>query len=277
MLLANHADLEIIDVEGKTPCHTFFNSTTGQLFLSMREEVRNIITLDNNGMSIAHYAAWSSHSQPSHLLSCIEADDINSFLIRDHLGRSILHFAAQRGNLALLQYVLSLPFRLDVNCKDVFGQTSLHYATESRRVQAIDLLLTSGAKIDAVDLRGRSPMHRAASKNNTSAIDCIIRYTGIEEVARLDFEGNSPAQVAHAFGSKEAAEHLNGLCNESLRSRQPESPHTLRNNVTGPQRWTLGIEEVLRNIRRVITWRSLWSGSFIVVVMWFVLASDRSH
>jgi ankyrin repeat protein len=254
ILLANHADLESIDVEGKTPCHTFFNSVTGQLLLSMRDDVRDIATLDNNGMSIAHFAAWSSKIQPCHLLSCIRADDINSFLIPDHLGRIILHFATQRGNIALLQHILNLPFRLDVNCKDEFGQTSLHYATENRRVRAIDLLVSSGAGIDAVDLKGRSPMHRAASKNNTSAINCIIRYTDIEEVAKLDFEGNSPAQIAHAFGCKKAAEHLNKIWNEGLRSRDSVKPHSLRNIVPVQQGWILRIEMLLNNAGKPITW-----------------------
>lgn len=210
-LITNGADLGNRDVEGKTPFHTFFNATVGKVLLRHKEDIDDLEACDGNGMSIAHYAAWSSQSSYRHVLASIRPDDMRPFTTRDHLGRCVIHFAAQRGNIEVLRNLIDVNSDIDINCKDRDGQTALHYAVESKRVDAIKLLVLKGANIHAVDSRGRTPMHRAASKNNLLAIDCIIELAGKSSIGRIDYQSKTPEQLALQYGAIAAAEHLRDM------------------------------------------------------------------
>lgn len=216
-LIANGADLENRDVERKTPCHNFFNMAVGEVLLQHNRDIVDLQTCDNNGMSILQYAAWSSQSQPCHIFACIRTDDIEPFMTRDHLGRRMIHFAAQRGNIEVLRYLLNLPFNIDIDCKDMAGLTPLHYAAESKRVDTITLLVSKGANIHAVDMHGRTPMHRAATRNNLLAINCIAEIAGKGIIGKVDYHGNTPAQLAYRYRATAAAEYLSDIGNEVLR------------------------------------------------------------
>jgi len=126
-----------------------------------------------------------------------------------------MHFAAQRGNIAVLEFLLNLPFDTEVNCRDAFGRTALHYATESKRTQAIGLLISHGANIDATDYEGRHAIHYAAAKNNLSAIECIVGFAGNDIVQKIDNYGGTPAQLAHSRGAFKVSTYLTNIVQES--------------------------------------------------------------
>ena len=219
--MANGADLGNRDVEGKTPCHTFYNATVGKVLLLHKEDMDDLQACDGNGMSIAHYAAWSSQSSYRHVLASIWPDDMRPFVARDRLGRRIIHFAAQRGNIEILRNLIDINSDIDINCKDRDNQTVLHYAVESKRVDAIKLLVSKGADVNAVDLRGWTPMHRAAAKNNLLAIDCIVEVAGKNSIGKVDYQSRTPEQLARQSGAIAAAEHLrdiggNVLCFDTI-------------------------------------------------------------
>ena len=52
----------------------------------------------------------------------------------------------------------------DVNAKDVYGRSPLHYAVQENNVAITKLLLSVGAKVDAKDDDGSSPLDIAYSK-----------------------------------------------------------------------------------------------------------------
>jgi ankyrin repeat protein len=230
-LIANGADLGNRDVEGKTPCHTFFNATVGKVLLLHKEDMEDLQACDSNGMGIPHYAAWSSKSDFGHVLACIQPDDMHAFLARDHLGRRIIHLAAQRGNIEVLHSLMDLHFDIDINCKDIAGQTALHYAAESKRVEAIKLLISKGADIHAVDSNGRTPMHRAAARNNLLAIDYIVKLSGKGSIHKTDYQGKTPEQLARQYRAILAAEHLRDIGGEVLCS-EPLSQHVSQANAS---------------------------------------------
>ncbi|MCJ1466442.1 hypothetical protein MMC07_005061 [Pseudocyphellaria aurata] len=170
-LLTHGADLGNRDMEGKTPCHTFFNSVMGQVLLSHREEISDLLASDHKGMNIFHYASWSSKSDAQHIFACVTPDDVHSITAQDSLGRTMLHLASQRGNVALIQSLLSLPFKIEVDLPDKKGQTALHYAVHSKRVGTISMLVAAGANIYAADSQGKTPLDHAREKRNLLAIN----------------------------------------------------------------------------------------------------------
>ena len=173
--------------------------------------------------------AWSSQSSYRHVLASIRPDDIHPFVARDHLGRCIIHLAAQRGNIEVLRNLIDVISDIDINCKDRDGQTTLHYAVESKRVDAITLLVSKGADVHAVDSRGRTPMHRAAAKNNLLAIDCIVELAGKDSIDKVDHQSRTPEQLARQYGAMAAAEHLREIGGKALCS-DTTIQHVLQTN-----------------------------------------------
>jgi hypothetical protein len=66
--------------------------------------------------------------------------------------------AAQLGNVNRLQYFVDKG--TDMSIRDDGGYTSLHYASRNGHLEAVRLLLRSGANPNAVTLGGSAPLHR---------------------------------------------------------------------------------------------------------------------
>jgi serine/threonine-protein phosphatase 6 regulatory ankyrin repeat subunit A len=214
-LLKHGADLGSRDVSGKTPLHTFFSPAVGMILTNHREAIDDeIMTADTAGMTILQYVAWSSKSQPEHLVPYLQCGEIYPFLARDYAGRSLLHFAAQRGNTAILKYFLSLPHDAGLKIRDISGQSVLHYAVHSKRTEVIDLLISNGADINVVDKKGRTILHCAAVKNNLAAIERVVALVGRDSLYLRDHYGRTPAELAHRYKAFEAESRLKSLTAE---------------------------------------------------------------
>lgn len=67
----------------------------------------------------------------------------------DWFEREQLHFAAAEGDVAKVADLLSRG--MDPNALDELGLTPLHYAAKAECIKAVELLLSSGARVDARD------------------------------------------------------------------------------------------------------------------------------
>lgn len=66
----------------------------------------------------------------------------------------------------------------------------MHYATMSQRVDAIDLVLNAGfGDIDVRDYQGQTPMHHAAKRNNTLAMQKLVELGGGHLMNAPDADG----------------------------------------------------------------------------------------
>ena len=191
-LIENGADLSGKAVDGKTPFHTIFNNTISHIL--MRDDWLEHILPDSEAMSITHYLAWSSKStleifQRGHLYD--DADMLSA----DNLGRTCLHFAASRGNLEVLSYLVRRVSSEDVERKDIQGRTPFHYAAESSRASGvIDVLVGRGCNIYAVDNKERTALHWAARWNNDKAVKKLITIVGGKTLLLSDKNGRMPSQ-----------------------------------------------------------------------------------
>lgn len=75
-------------------------------------------------------------------------------------GMTPLHRVATRGNIELLQILLS--FGANVNQVNGFGETPLHFACQTASLRFIGILVENGADITIIDKGGRSCLHHAA-------------------------------------------------------------------------------------------------------------------
>ena len=81
----------------------------------------------------------------------------------------LLQYGGGSRNMTILKILLESNTS-NPNFADHNGQTPIYRAIEHENIEAIDLLLDHGAKIDISDHQGRTPLHIAAMKNNAALV-----------------------------------------------------------------------------------------------------------
>lgn len=190
--------------------HTYFTPAMASILRyhsdSIDEEVQ-----DAQGMTILHYIVWSSKSDVQVAKKYVETSGgAASLLMKDNKGRRPLHLAAQRGNVALVAYILGLEgvANVDVCDKDDLGLTPIHYAAASKRVQIFDLLKAKGGCVRSKDFRGRAVLHHAISRGHLSTVEKVMELGGDADICAVDENGLSPLDLARSKGVTEIVKFL---------------------------------------------------------------------
>ncbi len=77
---------------------------------------------------------------------------------RDRMGRTLLMYAALRGNLDIVQYLIDNGS--DVNAKDKDNWQPIHFAAQKKNLLMVKLLLDNGADINAQHGDGGTALHK---------------------------------------------------------------------------------------------------------------------
>ena len=65
--------------------------------------------------------------------------------------------------------------KIEVNTKDVLGDTPLHIMTERNDVYAVKLLIEHGADVNACGDMSQTPLHIAAYNQNFSIMEALLK------------------------------------------------------------------------------------------------------
>jgi acyl-CoA-binding protein len=95
---------------------------------------------------------WAKEGAIDKVKQLSETQDINQW---DEEGMTALHWAADRGNIDMMQCLITL--KADVNFQDSEGQTALHYAASCGHVKVLEMLLSHQADAKLVDKEGDTP------------------------------------------------------------------------------------------------------------------------
>jgi len=138
---------------------------------------------------------------PAPVVALLESD---SELVRakDARGRSALFEASAQGLGQVAEALASRGARVDA--RDREGRTPLHLAPDAETVK---LLLRLGADVNARDAAGQTPLHiRAASQGSLDAVTALIQ--GGANTRLADHRRKSALDLARASGSPEVVAYL---------------------------------------------------------------------
>lgn len=131
------------------------------------------------------------------------------------IGLSVLHLAAKRDG-TLTRLVIDairaregdVGVRTALSCCDAFGRTPLHVAV--RRYDAVRALLDAGAKADARDGDGDTPLHSVMSRKKppTSGIITMMGRANRDALSAVDHRGAAPLHRAVLRGWLDATREL---------------------------------------------------------------------
>jgi ankyrin repeat protein len=84
----------------------------------------------------------------------------------------------------------------DVNAKEEYGNTSLHWASLMDCIEIVKLLIEKGADVNAEDIDGWTPLHMAADLNQMETAKLLIEL-GADVDAKCN-KGKTPLDLAYS-------------------------------------------------------------------------------
>ncbi|XP_047097406.1 rabankyrin-5-like isoform X2 [Schistocerca piceifrons] len=166
--------------------------------LSIQVDVNSRVQDTNQMLPLQLAAAAGSETLVrSLMLAGARVDD------RDAHQRTALHVAAGAGHAAVISALLQNG--ADANASDSEGDNALHIACrEGQRGSALLFLTESQLDAEAVNLKGRNPLHELAGASKDTAagiaelfIECIPYYP----LDKPDFDGNTALLLAYMEGN----------------------------------------------------------------------------
>jgi predicted nucleic acid-binding Zn-ribbon protein len=112
--------------------------------------------------------------------------------------------AAYRGNTNALRVMLSRG--ASINAMGAYGQYPLHYAAAGCSLQCVELLLEHAASVNVQDAKGDTPLHVAARSGDIDLIRSLTRHRA-DRSAR-NYAGKTPRQIARRYGDDLAVHEL---------------------------------------------------------------------
>ena len=91
----------------------------------------------------------------------------------DSTGISCLHLAVQIGNISLVEYLCS---EVDVNICDCLGRTPLHIAAAKENTTILKMLIASKADVNYKSISGETPLIKAIKFNRQDNVEILLRY-----------------------------------------------------------------------------------------------------
>ncbi|MEN9450584.1 MAG: serine/threonine-protein phosphatase 6 regulatory ankyrin repeat subunit isoform [Pseudomonadota bacterium] len=109
-----------------------------------------------------------------------------------------LHEAASDGDIEKISMLLDAS--VDINSKNIAGETSMHIAARMGHDGIIEMLLEKGALINSINIEGETPLHIVAQTNHISTLQKLLTAEGVD-INRQDKEGNTGLHLAGRLGN----------------------------------------------------------------------------
>ncbi|CAL8394566.1 unnamed protein product [Gadus morhua 'NCC'] len=205
LLAQNHADMNLLDTEGKGVVFYCVRPTRRhgrclQVALRHGAEVNGLALDGGSALLLSAHSAPACNATSLTLLE--RGADPN--VANQSTGVSPLMLAAQTGSIQLVRALLQrggLP-----GARDAQNQTAVHYAARGGFFEVIQVLCAYGADVGVVSVAGRSALHDAAAVGHAHCCK-FLAQRGCNPKQKTS-DGVLPRQIAKEAGHKAAAKEL---------------------------------------------------------------------
>jgi hypothetical protein len=122
-----------------------------------------------------------------------EGADVNA---KNKYGQTPLHWAATWGHLDIVKLLVDRG--ADINAKDEDGETPLHWAAANDHLDVVEFLLDRGADVNAKSGYGQTPLHWAATYSRLDIVKLLLDRGA--DVNAKNGDGKTPLDLARERG-----------------------------------------------------------------------------
>lgn len=189
-LLAKGANINETDAEGSTPLMIAAEGTASlpnnlpliQVLIDARASLE---ARDSRGRTALHRAAAEGRTNVVGLL--LDSGAIANKKTKD--GATPLYYAVQYGKMPVLELLIARHVQLDL--ADATETTPLMLASVGNgnlpnNLPMVEALLTAGAKVDKVDSKGRTALHRASAEPKPEVVRALLEHHAKPNIKATD-------------------------------------------------------------------------------------------
>jgi ankyrin repeat protein len=127
-------------------------------------------------------------------MKLLEAGASVKDLLKDEDGRTLLHKAARKSQLQVLDYLVKC--YVNLNDVDNQGETALHHGVMYGTIDVVKTLLEAGAKINVKSEEYKfTPLHYALLRRDDRIIELLLEYKANPNDE--DYNGRTAMAYAH--------------------------------------------------------------------------------
>lgn len=189
----------------------------------------NALSAASFGVHVNNVASQASIEDESLIIFLVNTHtaDVN---VRDHYGMTPLHYAASKGNLMAVIELLQCK-GIGVDAVDASGSTALHCAATDGKAEIIEALLKAGADPRAKDIEKMTPLHFACTDGNLEAVKLLFEHADkTQEIYDMLEDRNKEGETALHAAVEGGYLDIVKMCLEKggkVRSRRANLAHPL--------------------------------------------------
>jgi ankyrin repeat protein/ubiquitin-protein ligase len=176
LLKSSMISLDPQTFDGETPLHLAVEHQRFETVQILLEAGADLLCQNRFGHIALHIAATKNAADICRLLLRRNQKITHSMLkMQDHSGQTVIHKAAERGAVAVIELLLSE--EINYFTTDVAGYQPLHLAAENGHKDIVALLLSKGADYTSVTRRGLSCQQLAVARGHIDIVELLHKLT----------------------------------------------------------------------------------------------------